>query len=895
MGARLTETKAMTMNRFIASKHSSRSRGFTLIASLLILVLLSGLAIGMIYMANGSQKIGGNDLEANAAYYGAESGMEKMTANIAALYQSNLAPTPTQLNAVALQYPTNAEVPNMLYQQSITWVPDANGNPSSTTSVISQGPNAGLTAEIIPLTLNSAATRPAGANANMTRGVEVALIPVFQFGVFSDSDLSYFAGPPFTFQGRVHTNGNLFLAANNGPLVLDAKVTAFRNIFRSPLANGNTSGYTGNVYVPTATGGCDGYNGTGGVPTYCGLFTMTDGSWSGAYPPGGSSNAGWVNISTTTFNGMIGNNASTGVKQLVLPFVQGGGSQIEIIRKPPGTAELPGSPLGASREYNKANIRILLADTVADLHRERGTVALDAQDVDLTNGCAAGGVTIPLTGPAVNQPFAWGAPAQDANWVVTSGGSPCTQAGPKWPLITGWLRVEYLNTAGVWVGVTNEWLQYGFGRGLTPPTTPGGNTLPSNRYAILIFQQEAQRGTGLGVWGAPNTQTSQFAYYPINFVDEREAFPRNTTSLAGTNCNVNGIMSAVELDIGNLAKWLNGTITPAGSGLSVSYTSQNGYLVYFSDRRGMVGDPNSVAPYTNMTSGESGIEDVVNLASATGIPDQTLEPQTPGYNNSDSLSPEDVDGNGVLDNWGQKNIGFGFGINTTNVAPYNPYQPVNCATIGRANRISGARHVLRLIDGSLGNLPVRGDNGLGGFTVAAENPVYILGDYNSNAGDPFWASPTTNPDVPHSDAAVIADAITLLSNNWNDIVDMNNSNNLGGRTGSSTYYRTAIAAGKNRNFPQSGYEQDFGTDGGLHNFLRYLESWGSPLYYRGSLVSLYYAQYGTGTYKSGLVYGPPSRNYYFDTDFLNPVNLPPGTPELQDVNNLSYWQNFQAY
>jgi hypothetical protein len=894
MGARLTETKAMTMNRFTADNRFSRSRGFTLIASLLILVLLSGLAIGMIYMANGSQKIGGNDLEANAAYYGAESGMEKMTANIAALYQANLAPTPAQLDAVALQYPTNAEVPNMLYQQSITWVPDANGNPSSTTSVISQGPNAGLTAEIIPLTLNSAATRPAGANANMTRGVEVALIPVFQFGVFSDSDLSYFAGPVFTFQGRVHTNGNLFLAANNGPLILDAKVTAFRNIFRSPLANGNTSGYTGDVYVPTATGGCDGYNGSGGAPTYCGLFTLSDGSWSGAYPPGGTSNGGWVNISTTTFNGMIGNNASTGVKQLVLPFVQGGGSQIEIIRKPPGTAELPGSPLGASREYNKANIRILLADTQADLHRERGPIG-DGQDVDLTNGCVAGGWSVALPGPpAVSQPLAWGSAAQDVNWVATSGGSPCVTGG-TWPLITGWLRVEYLNTAGIWVGVTNEWLKYGFGRGLTPPTAPGGNTLPSNKYAILIFQQEAQRGTGAGVWGAPNTQTSKYAYYPINFLDEREAFPRNTTSLAGTNCNVNGIMSAVELDIGNLTKWLNGTILPAGSGLSVSYTSQNGYLVYFSDRRGMTGDPNAAAPYTNLTSGESGIEDVVNLASAPGVPNQTLEPQTPGYNNGDGLSPEDVDGNGLLDNWGQKNIGFGFGINTTNIAPYSPYQPVNCATIGRANLVSGARHVLRLIDGSLGNLPVRLDNGLGGFTVAAENPVYILGDYNSNAGDPFWASPTTNPDVPHSDAAVIADTITLLSNNWNDIVDMNNPNNLGGRTGASTYYRTAIAAGKNRNFPQSGYEQDFGTDGGLHNFLRYLESWGSPLYYRGSLVSLYYAQYNTGTYKSGLVYAPPTRNYYFDTDFLNPVNLPPGTPELQDVNNLSYWQNFQAY
>ena len=58
-----------------------------------------------------------------------------------------------------------------------------------TTASSVPGPSAGLTAEIIPLTLKVIATRPGGASVNMTRGVEVALIPVFQFGVFSDSDL----------------------------------------------------------------------------------------------------------------------------------------------------------------------------------------------------------------------------------------------------------------------------------------------------------------------------------------------------------------------------------------------------------------------------------------------------------------------------------------------------------------------------------------------------------------------------------------------------------------------------------------------------------------------------------------------------------------------------------
>jgi hypothetical protein len=79
----------------------------------------------------------------------------------------------------------------------------------------------------------------------------------------------------------------------------------------------------------------------------------------------------------------------------------------------------------------------------------------------------------------------------------------------------------------------------------------------------------------------------------------------------------------------------------------------------------------------------------------------------------------------------------------------------------------------------------------------------------------------------------------------------------------------------------------------LHNFLRYLENWNSTLHYNGSLVSMYYAEYATGTFKCcTTVYNPPTRNYYFDVLFLNPSNLPPATPEFQDIDNLSSHQNF---
>jgi type II secretory pathway pseudopilin PulG len=905
------------------SKVKGRSRGFTLIASLLVLVLLSAIAASLLFMVQGAGQVGGNDLESNQAYYGAESGMEMLTANLAALYQQSQSPTPIQLTNLTNSPPTSAMIGSMAYQESITWTPDANGNPASHTSVISAGSNAGLTAEIIPLTLNVSAVRPGGAAVNMTRGVEVALIPVFQFGVFSDSDLSYFAGPNFDFAGRVHTNGNLFLAEGNGnSLVLDDKVTAVKEIVRDRLANNFTDGvnYQGGVFALNKGGGCDGTVAQAIVKATCKTFPIGNASWNGGIPTGAgglNSNAApndWSTVSNTYFNKFLGNGLSLGVAPLTLPFVQGATSskdQIQIIRKTTDPAELPGSALGSSREYNRANIRVLLANTQADLHPERPALA-DGQDIDLENRAGAA-VCPPVTGfPVVvtgvgTTKFALATTskipstgAKDLTWVAPTAGNGfgCN----PWALVDGWLRVEYRNAAGVWTGITTEWLARGFARGIAPPTAPQTNTVHQN--AILIFQEQADRdasGTITAAKDAPITTVeaagaTEYSWYPINFYDPREGFPRDVApaGMANGSCYANGIMSAVEIDVGNLQKWLQGV--GGGNGPNVENTSQNGYLLYFSDRRGMLPDPNAV-PVANVTTGEYGFEDVVNSNSVTGTPDGNLEPLS--YY---AFSPEDVDQNNTLDTWGAANVGYGFAAAAT---VNNPYQTVDCLNRGRQNAVTGARHVLRLIDGGLNNLPYPGaaSKGVGGFTVASENPVYIWGNYNSDNTDTFWNNPppAVVADINHSAAAVIADSVTLLSNAWTDLNDMSNTLNLGARVPANTYYRLAIAGGKNINFPQpnncAAACNDFGTDGGVHNFLRYLENWGGvTLSYRGSLVSLYYSQYDTGTFKCcNLVYGPPNRNYYFDNAFLDPTKLPPGTPMLQDVVNLTYWQDFKPY
>ena len=115
-------------------------------------------------------------------------------------------------------------------------------------------------------------------------------------------------------------------------------------------------------------------------------------------------------------------------------------------------------------------------------------------------------------------------------------------------------------------------------------------------------------------------------------------------------------MNAVEIDVGNLKNWLSGAIP--GSGNLVDPVFQNGYVLYFSDRRGMLPNPNGTqVDAAGTKTGDSGLEDSVNSASQLGAPNGALEPTPPGK----TQSPEDVNNNGILDNWGAANLGLGLG------------------------------------------------------------------------------------------------------------------------------------------------------------------------------------------------------------------------------------------
>lgn len=878
-------------------KSSTASKGSVTLAVLVLLLLVSLLVVSMVFVTNTETQLAHTDVENTAAYYGAEAGMEKMMSDLNDLYTSQQAPSVPIITALG-DSSFQPALPGVTYPQFSYSVQDDNADdvPDSEVRTISSGANEGLIAQIVPITLDVEAQRPSGAEVKMRREVEVALIPVFQFGMFSDTDLSYFPGPNFDFAGRVHTNGNLFLATSNAAgLKFHSKITAVGEVIRRELSNGEPTDPPRDqpVMIPQAPAGCD------GAAPACRDLQENEGSK--VLGPSSADNMGWPNISTSTYNGMI-LNGDTGARPLTLPFVADGLRNIDLIRRPPA-AEDPLSASGASRLYAHAQIRVILADTLAELPGG----AADPQNVRLDNvGPYAAGVPVPGFNPsyfAVATRNAADGANVDANWVQQP-----DAVAQRWPLLNGFLRVETRRANGAFLPVTQEWLNLGFARGIVP-AQPAALRFPSpdaehgiansvHPDAILIFQVKSDRNDDGDIGDAGESavvaavcpggtaaeqtacRNAQYSWSPINMYDTREGEIRDTT--ATTNCAIGGVMNVVELDVRNLTRWLSGAIGVTGT--LTENVIENGYLLYFSDRRGML--PNGAGDMT----GEYGYEDIINPGTTTDNPNGALD------------AAEDVNDNAALDVFGRANLGDAFfpavqggDFNTdpgaSNINPSDRADTrVNCLLTARRNRVSGARHGLKLVNGSLLNGvqgPPRRPDGTGGFSVAAENPVYVQGNYNSSSAGGFAN--------PHAAAAVMADTVTLLSWNWRDAFSFRAPVTPANRAAVTSYYRMAVAAGKNKSFPYPGFDDDdFGTDGGTHNFLRYLEHWGGDtLFYRGSLVSLYHSEYGIGIYKCCTkVYSPPTRNYSFDTEFLDPSRLPPGTPRFRDVVNLGYRQIF---
>lgn len=384
--------------------------------------------------------------------------------------------------------------------------------------------------------------------------------------------------------------------------------------------------------------------------------------------------------------------------------------------------------------------------------------------------------------------------------------------------------------------------------------------------------------------GSSGTQYSVVPF-PIKMFDAREGVYNFNINFSTVYPNggvpLAGVMSLIDIDVTNLRTFLSGGFDSSLPNAGTKFTNAkgrelraadvpeaNGWVLYVSDRRG-----------DDDFDGEYDMEDV--------------------FGNNDGIKQpgEDVNFNGILD----RPTNYALSDEAVKYeGAGNYYSPGEVAT----RDFKFYRRGVRLIRGTTlpGIYEPTNSSLTKGFTFATENGVYVFGNYNATGiaavGTPTLATqylPNGDDTTAamserrkHVPASVIADAVSFLSNSWQDARSFRYPFDANNRVASETTYRFAMMAGDARSSYNASPNQgnsDTRLNGGVHNFLRFLENWsGRRLNYAGSIINLYNARNSNGTYKnSGVVRNPPQRNWVFDTSFLDPARLPPGTPFFQSI------------
>lgn len=912
------------------SLQTNNETGAGLVIALLVMVMLLGFVALVLSRTVSETIITSNDAAESRTFAASEAALEDATRDFATVVENKLMPTSSDISNIE-----NKPVPyfsenGYTFKKVVTPVKDA--------EVVTQtkGQYQGLISLRDEWQIDVTATDVlTGVETQVRRRFFNDRIPVFQFGAFYQDDLEVNNPPLFLFNGRVHTNGNFFVNSNGADIRFKSKLTVGGEIIRDRWKNGaaqSAAEQSNNVYAPN-TNNVDTQmpNNRGSVTCTSGTGGILKDNTGRNFPyPNCSVNSNWASFSQN-FEG----NVVTRAKQLTLPLDRLPAPLIEMVRRGKNfrdMANINGTVtnvteansergiLSRERYANKEGIRISLADSKDKLPqcvgitpcgvRLDGTfgASLGYQPLSMTDGytaTAVNGNRLRINGREVwikielvsfdydNEKPVTTDVTQDilslgvTEPVITSGTSSLTVPGYNsnndsrsivklqrftipGPAIPNATTTQYLTNftinsksinlvtrfRNVATSVTNPATSCGTGTVCTADdafaasaTNTGPTTVSSNEtahYKIATINGTAQANRYVIV------------PFPIKIHDTREGNrPDNTSGLSTNYVYRNGVMSVVDIDVANFRKFLMGdfdgkfpTTTPYAiskgyMGLKSSDIPNNrGWVVYFSDRRG---DFNFDGKYN--------MEDV--------------------YPFGDSVIDEDLDGNGIIDK------------DFSNEAPTQ--DSTADAGYSSVTDHSFYRRTARLINGEVlpGKYDTADSKNTTGFTFASENGVYVLGNYNTTSVNVAGGTNVSTSDryapynsALHIPASVIGDAVTILSNGWNDAQSFSIPNTPGSRVATDTQVRFAMLAGD----PITGYSPSAGLagnqNGGLINFKRYLETWSNKrLNYSGSLINLYNAFNSNARHKCcNTVYSPPIRDWTFEESFKDPTRLPPGTP-----------------
>lgn len=400
----------------IKSNHHSRAdrdeRGAATLIAVLVLALVSVFVALALSRVTTEAIVMNNDSLNTRTYYAAHASLELMTRNFSKLFNSTVTPSTADITTYVInKNPANfggkidpGGGPLVSFDDFQDY--DFNQQIFSTGAALTNQPIgggdfAGLAAERTPYKMITTAThKKTGAQVTLERNFISNVIPIFQFGIFYDHDLEFYAGRNFNFGGLVHTNADLYLLggsySSDYATTFQNPVTALGHIVHDVARNGEPwtalagSGLQDNVKIydrasiavaqPFNHGGSPGH--LAAAPANMGsVIGGPDTDGSDPDRPDGTSVAGWETSVAAIFQG----NLKRVTKALRVPVGGGAAQNIELIKRErrgydassadaeyevnalgrPGDQKYAG--LSTARYFNKPGLRITLADTKAKL------------------------------------------------------------------------------------------------------------------------------------------------------------------------------------------------------------------------------------------------------------------------------------------------------------------------------------------------------------------------------------------------------------------------------------------------------------------------------------------------------------------------------------------------
>lgn len=274
-------------------------RGMVLILAVLVMLALSVLGLAFLMTAQTEDTIAANYRNQTAAFYAAEAGVESGVASLKSTLGGTPTPSDAQLAVLAAPALTDQNYTFDAFQvRRVRTVP-----PYDYQTTLTSGPYAGLMAQTTDYLITASVTGPRRSRARLTQTIQHLKIPLFQFGVFYGKgvDLEISPGPEMIFNGRIHSNSNTYLRANNG-LKIDSYMTTTGKIYRYKKEDPGNRG--NNPQIKGASGNYQTLN----------FDYEYDYDFNNAWPA-----SDWMKAALSTFGGRV-QDGTLGVQEIIPPI-----------------------------------------------------------------------------------------------------------------------------------------------------------------------------------------------------------------------------------------------------------------------------------------------------------------------------------------------------------------------------------------------------------------------------------------------------------------------------------------------------------------------------------------------------------------------------------------------